>query len=81
MAEGENSPGPVTLSHRGHLSKVSKCTTCHLKTFKMKRGEFGAITLEAVQEGRFVGSCHAGKTDIAGVVLFPIDACDRCPPS
>ena len=81
MTKGENSPGPVTFSHRRHLEKVSKCTTCHLKTFKMKRGQSGTITLEALQEGKFCGSCHDGKTDIAGVVPFPIDACDRCHPS
>ena len=81
MVKGENSPGPVTFSHRGHLTKVNRCTTCHLKTFKMKRGESGPITLEALQEGKFCGSCHDGKTEIAGVVAFPIDACDRCHPS
>lgn len=81
MSKGENSPGPVTFSHRNHTAKVNKCTTCHLKTFKMKRGQSGTITLETLQEGKFCGRCHDGKTEMAGAVVFPIDACDRCHPS
>ena len=81
MEKGEGSPGPVSFSHAKHTAKVDKCTTCHLKTFKMKRGQSGTITLEALQEGKFCGSCHDGKTQIAGVVVFPIDACDKCHPS
>jgi c(7)-type cytochrome triheme protein len=81
IQKGENSPGPVTFSHQKHLTKVDKCTTCHLKTFKMKRGQSGTITLEALQEGKFCGSCHDGKTQIAGTLVFPIDACDKCHPA
>lgn len=80
MDKGENSPSPVTFSHEKHKAKVDKCTTCHLKTFKMKRGQSGKITLEALQEGKFCGACHDGKTQIAGTVVFPIDACDKCHP-
>jgi c(7)-type cytochrome triheme protein len=78
MAKGANSPGPVTFSHQKHTAKVDKCTTCHLKIFKMKRGQSGTITLEALQEGKFCGACHDGKTTVAGTVVFPIDACDKC---
>ena len=81
MEKGEGSPGPVPFSHRKHTAKVDKCTTCHLKTFKMKRGQSGTITLEALQEGKFCASCHDGKTTIAGTAVFPIDACDKCHPS
>lgn len=80
MEKGEASPSPVLFSHAKHKVKVDKCTTCHLKTFKMKRGQSGKITLEALQEGKFCGSCHDGKTRIAGAVVFPIDACDKCHP-
>ncbi len=78
MEKGESSPGPVTFSHAKHAAKVDKCTTCHLKTFKMKRGQSGKITIEALQEGKFCGTCHDGKMRIAGAVVFPIDACDEC---
>ncbi|MBI3003007.1 MAG: hypothetical protein HYY54_05220 [candidate division NC10 bacterium] len=73
-----DSPGPVTFSHEKHKAKVEKCTECHVKVFKMKRGQSGTITLAALQEGKFCGACHNGKKQIAGTVVFPIDACDRC---
>jgi hypothetical protein len=46
----------------------------------MKRGQSGPITLEALQQGKFCGTCHDGARQIGGVVVFPIDACDRCHP-
>lgn len=78
LEKGEASPGPVMFSHGKHKAKVAKCTTCHLKTFKMKRGGSGTITLAALQEGKFCGTCHDGKKKVAGVVVFPIDDCDKC---
>jgi len=75
---GEASPGQVTFSHAAHVAKVGKCTLCHMRDFKMKRGASGPITLEAKQEGRFCGACHDGKTTMGGRVVFPIDECDRC---
>jgi c(7)-type cytochrome triheme protein len=74
----ENSPGPVVFSHDKHAAKVDKCTLCHMRDFKMKRGASGPITLAAKQEGKFCGACHDGKTQLGGVVVFPIDECDRC---
>lgn len=76
--KAESSPGQVTFSHEKHRAKVDKCTTCHMKDFKMKRGTSGQITLAAKQEGKFCGACHDGKTQMGGVVVFPIDECDRC---
>jgi c(7)-type cytochrome triheme protein len=78
MEKGEASPGPITFSHVKHKAKVAKCTTCHLKTFKMKRGQSGTITLAALQDGKFCATCHDGKKTIGGVVVFPIDECDKC---
>lgn len=78
VAKAESSPGQVTFSHEKHRAKVDKCTTCHMKDFKMKRGASGQITLAAKQEGKFCGACHDGKTQMAGAVVFPIDECDRC---
>jgi c(7)-type cytochrome triheme protein len=78
IEQGKDSPGPVTFSHQKHRAKVEKCTACHAKTFKMKRGQSGTITLAALQEGKFCGACHDGKTQVAGTVVFPIDACEKC---
>jgi c(7)-type cytochrome triheme protein len=63
---------------KGPPVKVDKCTLCHMRDFKMKRGASGPITLAAKQEGKFCGACHDGKTQLGGVVVFPIDECDRC---
>lgn len=78
LEKGQDSPGPVVFSHEGHKTKVEKCTACHVKIFKMKKGQSGAITLAALQEGKFCGTCHDGKTQVAGTVVFAIDACDKC---
>lgn len=78
MKKAESSPGEVTFSHARHLAKVAKCSTCHMRDFKLKRGGSGPITLAAKQEGKFCGACHDGKTTIAGAVVFPIDQCDSC---
>jgi c(7)-type cytochrome triheme protein len=78
IPKAESSPGPVTFSHATHVPKVSKCTTCHMKDLKMKRGASGPITLEAKQEGKFCGRCHDGKTRTGGSVVFALDECDRC---
>ena len=76
--QGKDSPGPVTFSHEKHKQKLEKCTACHTKIFKMKRGQSGTITLAALQEGKFCATCHNGKTEIGGVVPFAIDNCDKC---
>ena len=76
--KAESSPGLVTFSHDKHKAKVDKCTTCHMKDFKMKRGASGPITLAAKQEGKYCGACHDGKMKIGRAAVFPIDECDRC---
>jgi c(7)-type cytochrome triheme protein len=78
IAKSETSPGQVIFSHDKHRRKVEKCTSCHMRDFKMKRGASGPITLEAKQEGKFCGACHDGKTKMDGVTVFPIDECDKC---
>jgi c(7)-type cytochrome triheme protein len=78
IAKSDGSPGQVTFSHDRHRAKVEKCTVCHMRDFKMKRGASGPITLSAKQEGKFCGGCHDGKTTMGGAVVFPIDECDRC---
>lgn len=78
IPRAESSPGQVTFSHARHLARGGKCTTCHMRDFKLQRGASGPITLEAKQEGRFCGACHDGRTTAAGATVFPIDECDRC---
>ena len=78
MPKAETSPGQVTFSHAIHRAKVAKCSTCHMRDFKMKRGASEPVTLVAKQEGKLCGACHDGKTTMGGTVVFPVDECDRC---
>ena len=78
FAKADSSPGTVTFSHEKHSAKVDKCSTCHMKDFKMKRGASGPITLAAKQDGKYCGACHDGEKRIGGVAVFAIDECDRC---
>jgi c(7)-type cytochrome triheme protein len=78
MPKGNESPGEVTFSHEKHMRKLERCSSCHMRGFKLKKGESGAITLDAKQDGKYCGVCHTGKLRIAGVTPFPIDDCDRC---
>jgi len=50
-----------------------KCYVCHPDLFAMKAGA-NAITMDAIQQGKFCGACHNGK--IAWGVGF--DTCNRC---
>ncbi|MBI2160800.1 MAG: hypothetical protein HYU25_10575 [Candidatus Rokubacteria bacterium] len=78
MDRADSSPGEVTFSHEKHRAKVDKCTTCHMKHFKMKRGQSEKVTLLAKQEGKLCGACHDGKTTMGGAVVFAADQCDSC---
>ena len=78
MPKAETSPGQVTFSHATHRAKGTKCSACHMRDFKMKRGASEPVTLEAKQQGKLCGACHDGKTTIGGTVVFPVDDCDRC---
>lgn len=77
IPKADTSPGEVTFSHARHLPSVAKCSTCHMRDLKMKRGGSG-ITLAGKQEGKFCGVCHDGKPGPDGRSVFPIDECDRC---
>jgi c(7)-type cytochrome triheme protein len=77
VPKAETSPGTVTFSHARHLSRVARCSTCHMRDLKMKRGASG-ITLAGKQEGKFCGACHDGKPGPDGRPVFPVDECDRC---
>jgi c(7)-type cytochrome triheme protein len=77
IPKAESSPGEVVFSHVAHLPRVGKCSLCHMRDLKMKRGASG-ITLTGKQEGKFCGACHDGKPGPDGRAVFPIDECDRC---
>ena len=79
--KGKDSQAPVTFSHEKHKAKVDKCTACHVKVFKMKKGTSGTITLATLKEGKFCGACHDGKTQVGGAVVFAVDDkanCEKC---
>ena len=76
--KGKDSPGPVTFSHEKHKEKAEKCTVCHTKVFKMKKGTSGTQTMAAMKEGKFCGNCHDGKTELGGKVVFAVEAKDNC---
>jgi c(7)-type cytochrome triheme protein len=78
MPRAESSPGPVTFSHAIHRARVDKCTSCHMRDFRMKRGASPPVTLAAKMEGKLCGACHDGKTTMGGVTVFGVDACERC---
>ena len=77
IPKADSSPGVVTFSHARHLPRIGKCSACHMRDLKMKRGASG-ITLAGKSEGKFCGACHDGKTSIGGVPTFAIEQCDGC---
>ena len=76
--KGKDSPGPVTFSHEKHKMNVEKCTACHVKVFKMKKGTTGTPTMEQMKAGQQCGACHNGKTEIGGKVAFAVEAKEKC---
>jgi len=50
---------PVNFSHKFHTS-IFSCDRCHLNIFKMKKTQ-GKMTMDAMDKGKFCGSCHNGK--------------------
>ena len=78
---GKDSPGPVTFSHEQHKPAAEKCTGCHTKVFKMKKGQSGPLTMAKMKAGEQCGACHNGKTQIGGKVVFAADdqaSCTKC---
>ncbi|MFQ6673057.1 MAG: cytochrome c3 family protein [Candidatus Tectimicrobiota bacterium] len=54
---------PVPFSGTVHAEKGLKCTDCHTKVFKMKRGATPKedLSMKAMKEGKSCGSCHNGE--------------------
>lgn len=76
--QGKDSPGPVTFNHEIHKEANEKCTVCHTKVFKMKKGTSGNLTMAKMQAGESCGTCHNGKTEVKGKKVFAIDDCQTC---
>lgn len=69
------SPGDypsATFPHWVHRMQF-RCYVCHDDIFQMKAGS-NAVTMAAIGEGKFCGTCHNGK--VAFGVTF--EACQRC---
>jgi len=78
LPKGEGSPGPVTFSHEKHKEGAEKCTACHTKVFKMKKGTTGGMTMAKMAEGQSCGTCHNGKTELKGKKVFDANDSDKC---
>lgn len=63
---------PAIFPHFLHRIQF-KCHLCHDAIFQMKAGA-NAVTMDAINEGKFCGTCHNGKT--AYGVTF--ESCPRC---
>src|SRR2546428_10929195 len=63
--QGKDSPGPVTFSHEQHKAKVEKCQACHVKTFKMKKGTTGPLTMEKMKAAQQCWTRHSQETKVA----------------
>lgn len=71
--EFASSMGKVTFDGEVHADKGLKCANCHTepKLFAKKIGS-DKITMAAMNEGKFCGSCHDGKT------AFSVKSQDDC---
>jgi c(7)-type cytochrome triheme protein len=81
FTKGKDSPGTVTFSHEKHMAAGNKCTSCHTKIFKMKKGTSGDLTMAKMKAGEQCGACHDGKKQMGGKVVFTTDDkanCEKC---
>jgi c(7)-type cytochrome triheme protein len=53
--------GKVVFSHEKHLAKNAKCTDCHVKIFKMTKGQRSSPKMADMNNGQACGACHDGK--------------------
>jgi len=81
FAKGKESPGTVTFSHEKHMAAGNKCTSCHVKVFKMKKGQTGPLTMEKMKAGEQCGACHTGTAKVEGKTPFSLADeanCEKC---
>jgi c(7)-type cytochrome triheme protein len=80
--QGKDSPGQVSFSHTQHRDAgVDKCTACHTKVFKFKKGETGPLTMAKMKAGEQCGTCHNGTAKVGTKVVFAADDkanCEKC---
>jgi len=57
-------PTKVAFNHSSHVEDFElECSSCHSKTFSMKKGAAAAqkdFTMAAFKDGKYCGSCHNG---------------------
>jgi c(7)-type cytochrome triheme protein len=53
--------GTVTFSGQIHADKGYQCMDCHQETFQQKYGA-DKMTMAGMNEGKWCGKCHNGKT-------------------
>lgn len=81
FAKSKDSPGTVTFSHEKHEAAGNPCTSCHVKIFKWKKGQSGPLSMEKIKAGEQCGTCHNGKTQVAGKTVFVAGDqgnCEKC---
>ena len=77
--QAKDDPGVVTFSHAQHKDAgVDKCTACHTKVFKMKKGATGPLTMEKMKAGEQCGACHDGKTQVGSKTVFAVTDKEKC---
>ncbi len=69
----------VVFSHQKHAVELEfDCVTCHSDIFQMDAYSVEAredFDMSGLHEGKYCGSCHSSKTQVA----FPVDSqCARC---
>ncbi len=77
----KGSPGTVTFSHEKHKEAgEAKCSNCHTKIFKMKKGPAGELTMAKMKAGEGCGACHDGKEHNGKAVFSVSDtaSCSKC---
>lgn len=69
--------GKVVFDGKAHADKKLLCPACHVnpKLFSQKKEEAAKMTMAAMNEGKFCGSCHEGKKAFS--VKAPAD-CAKC---
>jgi c(7)-type cytochrome triheme protein len=76
FSQGKDSPGNVTFSHEKHAAKAPKCTDCHTKVFKMKKGT-ADTSGGAMHKETACGSCHNGQGAFAATDKANCEKCHK----
>jgi c(7)-type cytochrome triheme protein len=63
-AEWDTPMGKVVFDGKIHADKGVKCTECHVKIFKMKKGST-EMKMADINAGKFCGECHNGSRAFA----------------